>query len=237
MSAGIPEIAVVDTHAVIWWITGEWRRFGRRSRVFLDEVEGGRAVACVPTVALTELSESAQAGRITLRAPFPDVVAHMEATPSRFQIVPLTASIVVRAHDLFDIPERGDRLIAATALSRSAWRSARWLVLAPHADDETLGTGALIADTAARNRLAGVMILTDGSGSHPCPTPADRSALIRRRRGEARHAVALLTGERRIVPRFLDWHDANPHRPGSAAFISMPSWRTSTSASTPGARP
>ncbi|MEG8054474.1 PIG-L family deacetylase [Sphingomonas aerolata] len=106
----------------------------------------------------------------------------------------------------------------ATALSRSPWQSARWLVLAPHADDETLGTGALIADTAARNRLAGVMILTDGSGSHPCPTPADRSTLIRRRRGEARHAVALLTGGRRIVPRFLDWHDANPHRPGSAAF-------------------
>jgi LmbE family N-acetylglucosaminyl deacetylase len=106
----------------------------------------------------------------------------------------------------------------ATALSKSPWRSARWLVLAPHADDETLGTGALIADTAARNRLAGVMILTDGSGSHSCPTPANRSALIRRRRGEARHAVALLTGGRRITPRFLDWHDANPHRPGSAAF-------------------
>lgn len=106
----------------------------------------------------------------------------------------------------------------ATPLARSPWRTARWLVLAPHADDETLGTGALIADAASRDRLAGIVFLTDGSGSHPCPTPAARTALVRRRRAEARRAVALLTRSRAISPRFLDWRDAHPHHPGTPAF-------------------
>lgn len=106
----------------------------------------------------------------------------------------------------------------ATPLFRSPWRAARWLVLAPHADDETLGAGALIADAAARDRLASVVFLTDGSGSHPCPTPADQIALVRRRRLEARRAVTLLTGSRRVAPRFLDWRDAHPHSPGTPAF-------------------
>ena len=50
-------------------------------------------------------------------------------------------------------------------LAASPWRGARWLVIAPHPDDETLGAGALIHHAAARNRLGGVVFLTDGGGS------------------------------------------------------------------------
>ncbi|WP_312082777.1 PIG-L family deacetylase, partial [Brevundimonas sp.] len=56
--------------------------------------------------------------------------------------------------------------LATLALERSPWRSARWLVIAPHADDETLGAGALIRQAAETGRLAGVVVLTDGAGSH-----------------------------------------------------------------------
>ncbi|WP_332908752.1 PIG-L family deacetylase [Sphingomonas mollis] len=104
-------------------------------------------------------------------------------------------------------------------LSQSPWRSARWLILAPHADDETLGTGALIADTAAGNRLGAVAILTDGSGSQPCPTPADRTRLIRQRRQEASRAVRILADGKSPTLRFLDWPDAHPSADGSAAFL------------------
>ena len=34
---------------------------------------------------------------------------------SRYRVVPLDTAIVARSHELFAIPERGDRLIAATA--------------------------------------------------------------------------------------------------------------------------
>jgi hypothetical protein len=43
----------------------------------------------------------------------PDLFRQLQVTPS--PLAALTPEIVVRAHGLFDIPERGDRLIAATA--------------------------------------------------------------------------------------------------------------------------
>lgn len=96
--------------------------------------------------------------------------------------------------------------------------SARWLVLAPHADDETLGCGALIADAATRNALAGVVILTDGVGSHSHDGHASRARLVAARRQEAALAVRLLAGESAPAPVFLDWPDAQPFMTGQPGF-------------------
>lgn len=41
------------------------------------------------------------------------------------------------------------------------------LVLAPHPDDETLGCGGLIAEACASGRELHVLVVTDGTGSHP----------------------------------------------------------------------
>jgi PIN domain nuclease of toxin-antitoxin system len=109
------ELAVVDTHALIWWITSQYRLFGRRAREFVSRVDEGRAAACVSTTSLVEISEGVRAGRIRLSMPWDALIAQLESTPARYQIVPLTTAIVARSHDLYAIPERGDRLIAATA--------------------------------------------------------------------------------------------------------------------------
>ena len=78
-----------------------------------------RAIASRPNVktaiALVEIGEAIQRGVFTLSEPFDDFVARLDRTPSRYQLVPLTAAIVCRAHELYAIPERSDRLIAATA--------------------------------------------------------------------------------------------------------------------------
>ena len=104
-------------------------------------------------------------------------------------------------------------MVKSEALEHSRWARARWLVLAPHPDDETLGAGALIAHAAARQRLACVAFLTDGTGSHPRGTPR----ISMTRRGEALHAIRRLGGG--AVPvRWLSWQDPCPHAPGSAAF-------------------
>ena len=95
-------------------------------------------------------------------------------------------------------------------LSRSRWRNARWLVLAPHADDETLGCGALIDEAARADRLAGVAFLTDGGGSHPHESEHDRRRLIAVRVQEARAALRILAPDAQ-APIFLAWPDANPH--------------------------
>jgi LmbE family N-acetylglucosaminyl deacetylase len=105
------------------------------------------------------------------------------------------------------------RRLEATPLAR-----ARWIVLAPHADDETLGCGALIANAAERGVLAGVVILTDGAGSHSHSDHASRARLIAARRHEATLAMRRLAGTSVPTPIFLGWPDAHPYQPGSAAF-------------------
>jgi LmbE family N-acetylglucosaminyl deacetylase len=66
------------------------------------------------------------------------------------------------------------------------------LVLAPHPDDESLGCGGLIAEHHARGHDVHVMVLTDGSGSHPHSReyPAARLAALRMQ--ETREAIAAL---------------------------------------------
>jgi LmbE family N-acetylglucosaminyl deacetylase len=41
------------------------------------------------------------------------------------------------------------------------------MVLAPHPDDETLGCGGLITELTAKGRPPVVVVVTDGTGSHP----------------------------------------------------------------------
>ena len=66
------------------------------------------------------------------------------------------------------------------------------MILAPHADDESLGCGGLIATACAAGRPPLVVIVTDGAGSHPgSPSwPAER--LRAKREAEAEAALALL---------------------------------------------
>ncbi|WP_235535082.1 PIG-L deacetylase family protein [Sphingomonas sp. Leaf339] len=101
----------------------------------------------------------------------------------------------------------------AQPLHASRYARARWLVLAPHADDETLGAGALIKETAGAGLLAGVVYLTDGAGSHD----AGGSWLAWVRRREAALAVRRLAA-RAGAPVFLGWPDAHPHALNSAAW-------------------
>ena len=104
-------------------------------------------------------------------------------------------------------------MVTALPLLSSRWRRAHWIVLAPHPDDETLGAGALIAHAASEKRMAAIIYLTDGTGSHPPGTR--RLAAIRR--AEARTALRRL-GARHVPLHWLDWIDAHPHAPGSSVF-------------------
>lgn len=103
-------------------------------------------------------------------------------------------------------------------LTQSAWAGARWLVLAPHPDDETLGAGALIYHASRVGRLAGVVFLTDGAASHPTADADARARLARLRRDEAAAALGLLCGGEAVAIDHLAWPDAHPFEAGSAGF-------------------
>jgi LmbE family N-acetylglucosaminyl deacetylase len=109
------------------------------------------------------------------------------------------------------------RLRGSPKLPSHARHEGRWLIIAPHPDDETLGTGGLIARFAQEGNPAWIVFLTAGEASHiGAPSwPPERIARTRRR--EARRALRALghPGDR---VTFLGWPDSKPHAPDSPDF-------------------
>jgi LmbE family N-acetylglucosaminyl deacetylase len=66
------------------------------------------------------------------------------------------------------------------------------VVVAPHPDDESLGCGGLISAACAAGRPVKVIIVSDGTGSHPRSRVYSRTRLRALRESEARCAVAAL---------------------------------------------
>jgi LmbE family N-acetylglucosaminyl deacetylase len=68
-----------------------------------------------------------------------------------------------------------------------------FVVLSPHPDDETLGTGGLIAEACAESQGVEVVVVTDGSGSHPLSKRYPRQKLVELRYSEV-HKAGLALG-------------------------------------------
>lgn len=63
------------------------------------------------------------------------------------------------------------------------------LIVAPHADDETIGAYGLIATLRARGTRVRVIVVTDGAGSHRASPTWPRPRLVAARRQETRRAM------------------------------------------------
>lgn len=74
------------------------------------------------------------------------------------------------------------------------------VVIAPHPDDESLACGGLIAAACAAGRRTKVIIVSDGTGSHPRSRAYPRARLRALRESEARSAVGALG----LPPRDLE---------------------------------
>jgi LmbE family N-acetylglucosaminyl deacetylase len=67
-----------------------------------------------------------------------------------------------------------------------------FVVLSPHPDDETLGTGGLIAEACETGQRVDVIVVTDGSGSHPASRQYPPSRLVELRYAEVHEAGRIL---------------------------------------------
>ena len=107
-------LAVTDTQALIWYAAGVRRRLGRTARTMFDRAERGQATIYVPVLVLVELAEAMRRGVVRSDEGFTRWCERLFAS-SHYVAVDLTSAIVGQAEGLYAIPERGDRLIAATA--------------------------------------------------------------------------------------------------------------------------
>ena len=107
-------IAVTDAHALIWYAMGPHRKLGRRARTLFARAERGQATIYIPVLVLIEIAEAIRRRVIRCDEGFSRWAERLLAT-GRFLAADLTPEIVLEAEALYAIPERGDRLIAATA--------------------------------------------------------------------------------------------------------------------------
>ena len=106
--------------------------------------------------------------------------------------------------------------IPATQLAQLVPPDRRAVVIAPHPDDEVLGTGGLLASLALLGRPALVIVVTDGTASHPGSRTLSAHALEQMRPAETKRAVLALGHDMPIVRlRFPDG-DVQHHIPALA---------------------
>ncbi len=109
------ELAVCDTHALVWYAIGRRQKLGRAGRGLFERADAGEASIAVPAIVVVELLEASRKGAITFPEGPREWLRVLTASSGYF-VADLTAEIALEAHRLYAIPERGDRLVAATAV-------------------------------------------------------------------------------------------------------------------------
>ena len=102
-------VQVVDTHALVWFLTGDLRLGNAAKAVLVDP--DSRLI--IPATALAEAYWTINRGRTTLTA---DFLKSSLLRDKRFTVVPLTQAVVEKSNSLSVIAEMHDRQIVATAL-------------------------------------------------------------------------------------------------------------------------
>jgi PIN domain nuclease of toxin-antitoxin system len=108
--------AVLDTVALLGYLGGVPRGFGRAARRILDRARARQVRLAVPTVCLFEVGQLEERGRITLTVPFErwcDLIEQTEA----LLLLPLDRAHVSEARALLTLRDPFDRLIAGTAIA------------------------------------------------------------------------------------------------------------------------
>lgn len=110
---------VLDTHALVWWVSGSKPLSARAKREIRTAQAAGRLSASA--ISLLEIATAVRRGRLALGSPLDRWCEDLARLPE-LQIQPVTAEIA-RVAGSFDASAPGDpadRIIAATALALGA---------------------------------------------------------------------------------------------------------------------
>lgn len=116
-------VAATDTHAFLWYLTGHSDRLGAKAlRVFQGvDAADGSAFLLVPTMVLCECLGLIQVGRVSLPGNMRFDHWVRDLMRKEFvRLVPLEPEIVLRMHELTNIPDPFDKIIVASAIFSDA---------------------------------------------------------------------------------------------------------------------
>ena len=111
---------VLDTHALVWWVSDP-KRLPLRARRQLDAAAKAPGAIVVSSISIWEVSLLVERGRLELTMDVDRWIANVEALPF-LKFVAVDNRIAARSVRLEDFPHRdpADRMIAATALGLDA---------------------------------------------------------------------------------------------------------------------
>src|SRR5262245_47859182 len=109
---------VLDTHVVVWWVSGETKNFSRKARQLLEQ-HGKRNELLISSISIFEIVTLERRGRLRFKVSASEWLGQVRRLPE-YCIEPLTDDIAERAGQFGDAfpGDPADRLIAATALVR-----------------------------------------------------------------------------------------------------------------------
>ncbi|MBM3239515.1 type II toxin-antitoxin system VapC family toxin [Candidatus Poribacteria bacterium] len=102
---------VVDTHAIIWYLSGS-QKIKSQALSAIKDVEKGNAEGFIATISLAELAYLFEKGRTTVS--LNDVLSKIDSLPT-FHIVPLERRIIEELPNIPQIPDLHDRILVALA--------------------------------------------------------------------------------------------------------------------------
>jgi PIN domain nuclease of toxin-antitoxin system len=108
-------VIVLDTHVLVWWVSGATRLTGRARRALDSALRRGPVIASA--ISIFEIATAVRRGRLELGLPLDQWLADLLVLPE-LRIEPVSAEIAQAAGQLADpiSSDPADRLIAATAL-------------------------------------------------------------------------------------------------------------------------
>lgn len=107
---------VLDTHALVWWVSGDGKLSVRARRAIAAALRRGPAIASA--ISLFEIATAVRRGRLELGVPLQQWFADLLLL-AELRVEPVNASIAQQAGNLPE-PMSGDpadRIIAATAIA------------------------------------------------------------------------------------------------------------------------
>lgn len=111
----VPPLLVTDTHPLIWYMTGKFRKLPAKVKQAFDDAVEGKNAIYIPAIVLWELANLVKAGAVKLSVPLEEYVQERFFSKA-ISVLDLETDDIVQSQHLHFSKDPFDVLIVAMAL-------------------------------------------------------------------------------------------------------------------------